>query len=43
VVHDDAVDVVDDLGCVAELDGFAEASLDDRAGVGAVQADQPGR
>ena len=34
---------VDDLGFVAELDGFAEASLDDRAGVGVVQADQTGR
>ena len=32
VVQDDAVGVVDDLGFVAELDGFAEAALDDRVG-----------
>nr|BFE63990.1 hypothetical protein GCM10020063_085160 [Dactylosporangium thailandense] len=35
VVQDDAVGVVDDLSLVAELNGFAEASLDDRAAIGA--------
>ena len=36
VVDDDAVFVVDDLGLVAELDGAAESSLDDRPGVAVV-------
>ena len=40
MVADDAVFVVDDLGLVAELDRFAEASLDDGAGVALVQADE---
>jgi hypothetical protein len=43
VVHDDAVGVVDDLGLVAELDGFAEASLGDRPGVRVVQTDRTRR
>lgn len=37
VVEDEPVGVVGDLGLVAELDWFAEPSLDDRAGVGVVQ------
>jgi hypothetical protein len=47
VVEHDAVVVVHDLaydlGLVAELDRFAEPILGDRAGVGIVQADPPGR
>ena len=31
VIEDDPVDVVDSLGFVAELDGFAEAAFADRA------------
>ena len=37
VVEDDPVGVLDDLGPVTELDGFAEAALADRAGVGLMQ------
>ena len=43
VVEDDPVGVVDDLGFVAELDGLAQPSLADRAGIDIVQADQPAR
>ena len=43
VVEDDAVGVVDDLGFVAELDGLAQASLADRAGIDVMQADHPAR
>ena len=42
VIEDDTVVVVDELRLVAELDRLAEAALADRAGVGVVQADQPG-
>jgi len=38
---DDPVNVVDDLGFVAELDGLAQASFADRAGIDIVEADQP--
>ena len=41
MVEDDPVGVVDDLGFVAELDGLAQASFADRAGIDIVQADQP--
>ena len=43
VIEDDPVVIVGDLGLVAELDGLAEPALGDRAGVGVVQADSPGR
>ena len=43
VIQDDAVVVVDDLGVVSELDRPSEPSLGDRASVGIVQADPPGR
>ena len=43
VVEHDPVGVVGDLGLVAELDRLAEPALEDRAGIGVVQADQPGR
>src|SRR5258705_12747220 len=42
VVEHDTVDVVDDLGLVAELDRLVQPSLDDGAGVGGVQADGAG-
>src|SRR6185369_6323 len=42
VVEDDAIGVVDDLRLVAELHGLAQPALADRAGVGIMQADQPG-
>ena len=38
----DAVFVVDDLCLVAELDRFAEPTLDDRAGIAVVQRHHPG-
>jgi hypothetical protein len=43
VVQHDPVGIVEDLRLVAELDRLAQPPLDDRAGVGVVQADQPGR
>jgi hypothetical protein len=43
VVQDHAVVVVGQLGLVPELDRPAEPALGDRAGVGVVQADPPGR
>ena len=43
VVNHDAVDVVHDLGFVAELDRAPEAAFGDRAGVSVMQADPPGR
>ena len=43
VIEHDAVVVVDDLPLVAELDGFAQPALGDRAGIAVVQADHPGR
>jgi len=42
VVEHHSVFIVDDLGFEAELYGFAEATLNDRARVGVVQADDPG-
>ena len=41
VVEDYPVDVLDDLGFVAELDRLTQASFADRAGLDIVQADQP--
>src|SRR6201997_290348 len=43
VIEHDSVVVVDDLGLVPELDRLAESPLGDRAGIGVVQADPPGR
>jgi hypothetical protein len=43
VVQHDAVDVVEDLCLVAELDGTTETPLGDRARVGVVQRHDPGR
>ena len=42
VIDDDAVVVVDDLPLVAELDGFTEAALGDRARIAVMQTDHPG-
>ena len=42
VVEDHPVFVVEDLGLVAELDGFAEPTLSDRAGVGVIEGDETG-
>jgi len=42
VAGDDSVVVAGDLGLVPELDRFIDAAFADRAGVGIVQADQPG-
>ena len=43
VVEDDPVNVVDDLGFVAELDGLTQASFADRAGIDIVEAHHPAR
>ena len=37
VIHDETVDVVADLGFVAELDGFSETAFRDWSGVGLVE------
>jgi len=42
VVQDHSIDVVDDLGLVAELDRATQPLLGDRSGVGIVQAHPPG-
>ena len=43
MVDHDAVDVVDDLCLVAELDRYAEASFSYRPSISVVQGDDPGR